>query len=351
MPKNSKYAGVYNRDGSPWYWGKVTIKHQPYFNCYQTTNKAEAARQHRVWRAEMREGLRRKGNIMWMGFRTEFLRHLQHDLASKTVSGHEKAIEYLESFFKPRLLHEIEPKVLVGLQEHMRDKNIAGPSGRNKVMICLKAMMHWAEKMEYIPPRSWAAISMEREEAHSDRYSPDEISQMYSGCENMHHRTIVLLGAHAGLRPCEMRDQKRKDIDLKTRIMRIFSPKTKTWRDIPLTQKLVEHLAEYMSAFPAKDGYLLHNKYGERYSSNALGQAFKKIVKRAEVRIGSPYMLRHSFVTMLKEAGVDHFTAGKLAGHKKPLTTRIYDHISTDRLQDAIRKLPAVTTPKKSPKL
>ena len=52
--------------------------------------------------------------------------------------------------------------------------------------------------------------------------------------------------------------------------------------------------------------------------------------------------MRHSFVTLAAEAVVDEPTLMDMVGHGSPAMTRIYNHISDARKQEAVEKLPAV---------
>ena len=63
--------------------------------------------------------------------------------------------------------------------------------------------------------------------------------------------------------------------------------------------------------------------------------------KRAATVVGF-HSLRHSFVTMAAEAGVDEPTLMNMVGHGSPAMTRIYNHISTERKRKAVESLPAV---------
>lgn len=49
--------------------------------------------------------------------------------------------------------------------------------------------------------------------------------------------------------------------------------------------------------------------------------------------------LRHSFASLLVQAGVPLYTAGLLLGHASTRTTQRYAHLADDHLRDAIRKI------------
>ncbi len=57
------------------------------------------------------------------------------------------------------------------------------------------------------------------------------------------------------------------------------------------------------------------------------------------------HSLRHSFVTLAAEAGVDESTLMDMVGHGSPAMTRIYNHISDERKRQAVEKLPSLDKP------
>lgn len=338
-------AYVYKRKGSPWYWGSVMIHGEIFYNHYGT-DKAVAARQHREWARQKKEESRLgPSNRTWAPFKEEFFKHLQADRAHGTVKHYSAAIAKLEAFSMPKLLSDITPKLLYDLHADLRQKNISGPVGRNKAANCIKYMMHWAEQWGYVRPQIWRGIKLEKERKREEYFTSEEVDILLDACkDNPHYKTIVLLGAHAGLRPCEMVTLQRSDIDLKNSTISIFSPKTKTRDMIPITPVLCRHLKDYLAIIPANSKLVLHNGYGEHYSANALNQAFKKILKRTDLK-GFPYMLRHSYASVLKNAGVDLLEVSKLMRHRRIETTTIYSHVELPTLRDAIANIPAPKHP------
>lgn len=70
-------------------------------------------------------------------------------------------------------------------------------------------------------------------------------------------------------------------------------------------------------------------------------KALRRLYGAAEVPTEGGYKrLRHTFSTLMQEAGVDYATVEDLMGHKSgPSTTRVYTHSDDRRRKDAIRRL------------
>jgi len=350
MPKSSKSGGVYRREGSPYYQGKVMIRGRYYYNTY-TTDKAESARRHREWKHEMKERTQSgRGHRTWDSFKKEFFEHLERNKAHGTFKHYKAATDKLEAFRRPRELADITPKLLYDLHAHLCQNNIGGPVARNKAVNCIKYMMHWAEQWEYVRPQMWRGIKLEKERRREEYFTLEQTDQMLAACgQNMNHKTIVLLPAHAGLRPCEIVTLNKTDVNLNDQSLSVFSPKTKRRRTVIMTPTLTAHLRDYLKIVPPRTKLLLHNAYGGHYTAGSYTQIFKKIAKKAGLR-GFPYMLRHAYATILKNKGVDPAVIGKLMDHTRLETTTIYTHIETPTLRAAVANIPAPNVPKNVPK-
>ena len=81
------------------------------------------------------------------------------------------------------------------------------------------------------------------------------------------------------------------------------------------------------------------NKAATRLTSRSVGRLLEKhlAVAGLDPRT-SPHTLRHSFATHLLDAGADIRGVQELLGHKSLVTTQIYTHLSTQRLQESYLK-------------
>lgn len=197
------------------------------------------------------------------------------------------------------------------------------------------------------------------------------------------HRTglWVMLMLFAGLRRGEVLALQWSDIDLKKKIIHVRygvhfevnapvlgAPKTaSSIRDIPILPPLYDALVSarrlsdewvctgaegqpvtqsiWTSSWRAWLNTMTNIMNGDTASAVSPGRRSDKDCEdrpRFEIRA---HDLRHSYASMLYDAGVDLKTAQKLLGHASPeITMKIYTHLSEQRQQASIDKMIAYTT-------
>ena len=117
-------------------------------------------------------------------------------------------------------------------------------------------------------------------------------------------------------------------------------PKTEAGiRQIPLSIILKDYLIEHQS-----NTLLVFTRDGKGFTKGMYEKSIKNYCKLLREKYGvdfvtSSHPLRHTFCTLLIEAGVDVDTASYLMGHKDKTTTlKIYDHLREKNKQRNFKK-------------
>jgi hypothetical protein len=179
--------------------------------------------------------------------------------------------------------------------------------------------------------------------------APGDELQLLNGIENKlkgkvkaKYRLLVLLMLDAGCRVTEAVTIRLDQLMVARKILVIRSlkksKKGNKLREIPMTLRLMDALAEYWTFVKDKspESYLFPSKAAKT------GHASRKVVWRVIKNLtgnGYPHMLRHTFCTKLAAEGTDQYTIKELAGHEKTQTTEIYIHASKDAKNKAISTL------------
>ena len=156
-----------------------------------------------------------------------------------------------------------------------------------------------------------------------------EVEALFSAAENLKHKAILMITYSSGLRISEATHLKVTDIDSKRMMVRIENGKKGKDRYSILSQTALECLRQYWKEYHPKAWLFEGQKKDRPLSTSSLHQIFCAAKKRAGIRKpSSVHTLRHSFATHLVEAGTSLHHVQLLLGHKSPITTTVYLHVS-----------------------
>ena len=161
-----------------------------------------------------------------------------------------------------------------------------------------------------------------------DVMAEEEMTELFTGIENLKHKALLMTCYSAGLRVSELVHLKVTDIDSKRMLIHVRLGKGKKDRFVPLSRKVVEILREYYKAYRPKI-YLFEGMNGDAYSSRSAQLVLKQAKAKARIyKQGSVHGLRHTYATHLLEHGTDIRYIQQLLGHNSLKTTMRYTHIA-----------------------
>lgn len=166
-------------------------------------------------------------------------------------------------------------------------------------------------------------------------------------------RLAALVMLYAGLRRGEaLAIQIEKDVDLKAGVIHvrqavrfrgnapvITATKTASGvRDVPIFPPLADELKN-------QSGWLIASAKGLQATETAFSRAWDSYLHALSVAAGHPVVirchdLRHSYCTMLRDAGVDMKQAMLWMGHAdEKMILRVYDHVTETRTRESVQKV------------
>jgi len=171
-----------------------------------------------------------------------------------------------------------------------------------------------------------------------------EVEALFSATENIKHKAILMITYSAGLRLSEVSRLKITDIDSKRMMVRVEQGKRSKDRYTILSQTALECLRDYWRAYRPKEWLFEGQKEGTHIGLTAIRQILLAAKQRAGItKPITVHSLRHAFATRLIEAGTSLHHVQLLLGHRSPVTTTVYLHVSQ-------LNLPQVTSPLDTPK-
>lgn len=156
-----------------------------------------------------------------------------------------------------------------------------------------------------------------------------EVESLFAVTKNLKHKAILMITYSAGLRVSETAKLKLTDIDSKRMTVRINQGKGGKDRYSILSHTVLEHLRQYWRKYRPTEWLFDGTKKGEHLTTHSMQLMFYTAKKRAGIKKpASIHTLKHSFATHLIEAGTSLHHVQLLLGHRSPVTTTVYLHVS-----------------------
>jgi len=146
-----------------------------------------------------------------------------------------------------------------------------------------------------------------------------------------------------GLRISELINLTTRDVDFENAVIRCIGKGSKE-RIVPINDFVIYYLKEYLEVRPFfikkdKNDYLFLNNHGKKLTRQGFLKNLQKILKEKQITKNiTPHTLRHSFATHLLSGGADLRSIQVLLGHSDINTTKIYTHISHEKIKEDYKK-------------
>lgn len=173
--------------------------------------------------------------------------------------------------------------------------------------------------------------------------SLDEVTRLIEAPElkddfGRRDRAILETLYSTGIRVSELVGLSIENVDFFGNIAKVAG-KGKKERLVPIGNKALESIKDYLEKRKHKTSALFLNKNGKRITTRGVYDITNKYIKKVSVDLNiSPHVLRHSFATHLLDHGADLRSVQELLGHVNLSTTQIYTHMTTDKLKKVYDK-------------
>ncbi|MEX1308768.1 MAG: tyrosine-type recombinase/integrase [Eubacteriales bacterium] len=191
-------------------------------------------------------------------------------------------------------------------------------------------------------------------------YSIEQAKELIKLSRDTRLEIVIDILLYAGLRRSEMLGLTWDNVDFERRLLHIRSartqanskiiikaPKTEqSNRDIPICEELMDALLKekskqdrnkryYMGKY-TNSNYIVRWDNGRAYRPNYISEIFSNFIAKNNLEEITLHNLRHTFISIAINQGVDIAEVSRLAGHSRPSTTLdIYTHIIRKNNPDA----------------
>lgn len=270
-------------------------------------------------------------------------------MQNNTLKMYKVGLKEAKTYFNDCYIEAIKP---VHINQYLMDltkKGYAAKTIKGRMLV-LNLIFKYAMLLEYVDSNPCQNITVPKGLPKQKRLpaTPDEAQKIIANAEK-DFGLLAYFFLFTGCRRGEALAITPADIDIENKTVAInktvewigsrpqikHSPKTDAGnRKIPLTDKLIELIKPLMS-----QQYIFQSDKGELLNNSQVTRGWEKYQKETGIQ-STPHQLRHSYQTMLFDAGIDVKTAQKWLGHADIKTTLdIYTHLSESRLAQSTEKL------------
>lgn len=258
-----------------------------------------------------------------------------------------------------RNLNQVTPRDV----HRFRDAELAAgkhPTTCNYAVKHLRIPFNVARRQGLIvhnPAEAVEMIDNKDEQASKGTFDIEQLEAILKAAPSKDWRGAILFAFYTGARLQDVANMRWKSVDLPDQLISFRAGKTKESVTIPMHSALESYLLELPAPGNAK-AFLFPSLAGKRTSGKSgLSMSFSKIMEKAEVkgevareRKGkgrtintlSFHSLRHSFNSIMANAGVSQEVRQKLTGHSSAEMNKRYTHHEVEPLRAAIGTIPSV---------
>jgi len=207
------------------------------------------------------------------------------------------------------------------------------------------------------PAEAVEMITAKEEQAGKGTFNIEQLQAILKAAPSREWRGAILLAFYTGARLQDVANMRWSSVDLHDQLISFRAGKTKESVTVPMHSTLQSYLIELPAPDNAK-AFLFPSLANKRTSGKSgLSMAFSRIMQKAKVkgevireRTGkgrtinalSFHSLRHSFNSIMANAGVSQEVRQKLTGHSSTEMNKRYMHHELEPLRAAIAKITSV---------
>ena len=172
-----------------------------------------------------------------------------------------------------------------------------------------------------------------------NKFEKAEVERLWQITDQPYYQ-IVLMLIYNGCRISEFLDLKKENINLEEQYFDVVSSKTENGiRRVPIADKVLPY---YKAWYESSDcEYLIHTPDHKHFEYRNYYDSYWTPLMESLGFEHKPHDTRHTCISMLAEAHVDQTMIKKIVGHSgaMTLTERVYTHLDTEALVEAINKI------------
>jgi integrase/recombinase XerD len=256
--------------------------------------------------------------------------------ADKTIDAYARAVRRLSEFFDANPADITQPQLETYFDSLIRTHSWATiKCDRNGLQFFYK----------YVLKRPWTWVDIVKPpqvRALPDVLSLKEIERLINGTRELRYQSLILVAFGMGLRLGEVLNLQIPDIDSTRMKVHVRRAKGQKDRLVTLPKQCLNAMRRYWKThrhprliFPNGRTPEERQLATTRMSRGGIQQSLKAIAKSCGIHKHlTPHTLRHSYGTLMLEAGVSLRAIQDQMGHQSPKTTALYTQLTEATQQD-----------------
>jgi integrase len=287
----------------------------------------------------------------------QFVKGKRKSRAAQTATRHEYLMRELVAFLGHRAklnIAAISSRDIAEFRDQRQSLGLA-PTTVNLDIVILSSAFNAALRQGHISVNPCLAIEpLKNKPKRKGVFSPEQVSALLKTAEG-DWRGLILVAFYTGQRLLDCANLRWRDVDLVSDIKMICFQVRKTGVEVvTVVHPALEDYLLSLATPNSDDVYLFPTLAGR--NTSPLSNAFRKLMEKANiehrvirertahgrsVNALSFHSLRHSFSSILANAGVSEELRMTIVGHSTRDMHQRYTHHELERMRDAIATLPS----------
>lgn len=274
------------------------------------------------------------------------------EISTSNINGYKAAYKLCDSLYDMRFI-DIKLSHLQGVVDN---SGKAHPTLK-KLKILFNQLFDYAAMHEIISKEKhiveYLNIGKEEKSTKHYRFTDAEIDALWRWANGNEYVQVILMLIYSGVRPGELFNTKRADVNLDEGFFTIQKGKNENAaRKVPIHDRTLPFFKSWMNK---NTEYLITNLSGGRFQFDTNHGSYtdsfftpilsdigilKYTNEKGEVKEHLPDDTRHTFTTMWKEKHLDEAMRRKIQGHSgKGIGEIVYTHYELNKLKEELNKL------------
>lgn len=252
-------------------------------------------------------------------------------------------LKHFEAYLAGKKMSEIKPDPFQQYADDLRESGVNPRSINLAIEAVRRPVSIFCDKHKIANPLE----NIEKYEQKPKKrgiLTPEEVGKIVAYDADPRARLVVLLGALCGLRMGEARALAMDNVDFETKTLRIAenvvfktegikNPKCNSFRSVPAPKIILDTIRLLQEVYPG-DHVVPNFKHPEWPADiSTFRRAFPRVLKAIGIDAAERkrrnlvyHGLRHTFISLMQDAGLAQFIVAKLAGHKSISQTERYSN-------------------------